>query len=493
MKIDDLLLAEPRLEAINDATTNLHDIEFTGLCRLGDGDVAGWLVLVDGTELTTELVHRCQQAAGIILYGKIPPGLLLSVAVTAAERAGLAVIRAPKELSARELIQLVQTVASSKPDTAVWHRLTALSTMSAELASNAPEQALLAKYNALTRNLGLVLDPDAKILASVGELPVRTIVRSIRGVEPVTHYFHVGRWLLTAVPLTPPEPGARFNPAGVYWLVVAKREDEASHHVKDTAPILNALIHLLKVAIEAKMKLTRAEQFRDSRVVSELVFGSSDYEKLQLQLMARGFGTDLHYRIVVAGHKSAATEPGVAVAAVAKANAARVPMVITALDRRIVIVVGGPAPGTENLSGDIRALVETLPKPVGISAPSDNLMDGPQLYWQAQVARLSSTAEPSGAYTDFRHARPLVRAAGQVGEETLRAVVAPLAQRMQEIPGGTEFFLAAVEEDFDVRAVARRLSVHPNTARNRISALFGDGEMTKSDVELWYYSLAGRS
>nr|WP_120491302.1 helix-turn-helix domain-containing protein [Corynebacterium lactis] len=486
--VQDLLLAEPLLRAVD----GLPEARAEGLCRPGDGDPAGWLVLLDLTELSrspladgdtssvADLLRTCRGAAALLCRCDSVPQSLRSEAV----RARLPIIHVPPTVTPMRLITLVHELSADRGQSRAWRRLSALGTLAEALGSKAPEQSLLTKYWETTKNVGVVLSQDGEIVASVGELPVRTIERTVRGEDPVAREFHVGRWLLSAFPIEP-EPASWSTGAGL-WLVVGKRSSSGVGHVSRSAPVASALMQLLGVAARSRRQHSRAEQLRDSRVVSELVFGGPDPERLELQLHARGFPKDLAYRVVVAGRGIVPTDPGVAVEAVELAAGHNVPVIVSTLERAIVMITADPG------ASILDQILATLPSPVGVSDLGATVAAGPALYRQARVARASASLadETSGSsgWAHFTRCRPLPQAVGRLDTAALQAVAKPVDDRLEQTSGGAEFGGALVEEGFDVRAVAKRIHVHPNTVRNRVAALLGDGVLERSDLELWYFA-----
>lgn len=499
--VQDLLLAEPRLRPVG----RPRSIQAEGLCRVGDGDTAGWLVLVDLTspgslntgrapapdDADTTSIHtllrQCSDAAAVLCRSHSPSAQVEA----AAESLGLPLIHVPSQVTPRELISLVQGLNSARTDTRAWRRLNALGVLAESLASKAPEQSLLTKYSEITTNVGLVISQDGEIVASVGELPVRTIERTVRGAEPRMRQFSIGRWLLSAFPVEPELTS--WSLGSGYWLVLGKRAASASAYVAQSAPVASALIQLLKVAARSRQQHSRAEQLRDSRVVSELVYGTSDPERLELQMISRGFSRDAGYRVVVAGHGVVATDPGIAVEALERAANNKLPVVVSSLERTLVLVVA-EQPNEGARRSALESLCAALPSPVGISGLATSVDLGSCLYRQARLAKLAaSLSDAPHIPAHFERCRPLVKAVGALDDAAARSLAAAVEQKLGSIADGGRFASALVEESFDVRRVAKRMQVHPNTVRNRQAALLGDGVLKASDIELWYFTAGART
>ncbi|ALA68486.1 hypothetical protein CLAC_04215 [Corynebacterium lactis RW2-5] len=393
----------------------------------------------------------------------------------------------PSQVTPRELISLVQGLNSARTDTRAWRRLNALGVLAESLASKAPEQSLLTKYSEITTNVGLVISQDGEIVASVGELPVRTIERTVRGAEPRMRQFSIGRWLLSAFPVEPELTS--WSLGSGYWLVLGKRAASASDYVAQSAPVASALIQLLKVAARSRQQHSRAEQLRDSRVVSELAYGTSDPERLELQMISRGFSRGAGYRVVVAGQGVVATDPGIAVEALERAANNKLPVVVSSLERTLVLVVA-----EQPNEGALESLCAALPSPVGISGLATSVDLGSCLYRQARLAKLAaSLSDAPNIPAHFERCRPLVKAVGALDDAAARSLAAAVEQKVGSIADGGRFASALVEESFDVRRVAKRMQVHPNTVRNRQAALLGDGVLKASDIELWYFTAGART
>lgn len=271
--------------------------------------------------------------------------------------------------------------------------------------------------------------------------------------------------------------------------MLGKRAASASDYVAQSAPVASALIQLLKVAARSRQQHSRAEQFRDSRVVSELAYGTSDPERLELQMISRGFSRGAGYRVVVAGQGVVATDPGIAVEALERAANNKLPVVVSSLERTLVLVVA-----EQPNEGALESLCAALPSPVGISGLATSVDLGSCLYRQARLAKLAaSLSDAPNIPAHFERCRPLVKAVGALDDAAARSLAAAVEQKVGSIADGGRFASALVEESFDVRRVAKRMQVHPNTVRNRQAALLGDGVLKASDIELWYFTAGART
>lgn len=477
-ELQDLLLAEPRLRLLN---SQRESVQVHGVCREDDGDSTGWLVLLDGHSVPSsehrQLVKKCAHSAAIMWHDEQVPDDV----VTAAGTEGIPLVHLPADLERRRVYELAQQLDRGRPDANAWRRLMALSHLSKSLVAKTPEQDLLAKYQEMTRNVSLLLAMDGQVLASAGELPVRTIARTLRGSAPEPSQFHVGRWLLTAVPVDRNE--VRWNSGNGFWLVVGRRDGASVQSVRENDPVLSALLQLLNVAIESRRQLSHVENFRSSRVVSELISGRGDADQLELQLTSRGFKRNSKFAIIVAGNSRLSAEPGVAVEAISLAAQKNSPIIVAHLERRIVVVVA--------CDTSIRAIVEALPEPVGVSTPLTELHRAPNAYRQAKLAYISTAIETTDSSTSrqyFAKSRPLVRAVSKLTNSELSACTSDVDARLNRMTDGSAFGTILVEESFDLRKTARRCGVHVNTVRNRMTSLL-DGELfTRADLELWYFA-----
>lgn len=477
-ELQDLLLAEPRLRLLN---RQRESVQIHGVCGEGDGDPTGWLLLVDGAAISASeyrhLAKKYAPAAALMWHGQSVPDEM----VLAAGTEGVPIVHLPEDMDRRIIYELAQQLDRGRPDASAWRRLMALSHFSKSLVSKTPEQDLLAKYLEMTRNAALLLTMDGEVLASAGELPVRTIVRSLRGAIAEPEQFHIGRWLITAVPVDPRE--IQWNSGNGIWFVVGRRDGSAVQPVRENDPVVSAALQLLNVAIESRRQLSHAENFRSSRVVSELISGRGDADQLELQLTSRGFQRNGDFAIVVAGNSRLSAEPGVAVDAISIAAQLNIPIIVAYLERRIVVVVAW-AKGVE-------AIVDALPEPVGVSAPVGELQRAPHAYRQSKLAYLATSvarARTLGRRLYFNKSRPLVKAVSLLQSSELAACSSEIDNRLAAIADGYEFGTALVEEGFDLRATARRCGVHVNTVRNRLAAVLDDDHVTRADLELWYFA-----
>ncbi|MEJ6019283.1 helix-turn-helix domain-containing protein [Corynebacterium sp. H113] len=464
--LGDLMLAHTELRLVTETNTNRS---MTAMCRLGDGEVADWFVIVDGAQRArgAAAIHQLTTAGAVLWHGdSVPPEV-----VSAAGGHGIPLVQLPESTPLTEIYAAVAALGQRVRDTSSWRKLTAIDRLSSALMSRQPEAELISEYTRLTNNTALLTNIDGDVVASTGQLPARTLARVLRGRRPTTHSARIGRWAVTAIPITAGD-GAWAVGDGKWFVIGVRAADPPLAH----DPVALAAQKLLLVATESRRQLSQAETMRATSVVASLIYGDGDIDELVNALVSRGFSRDAEYRIIAAGNRRKAAEPGVGVAAAEAAARSSAPLLLAPVEGRLVAVV------ESGLADD--AIAAALPEPVGMSQPFGRVRTAQQAWRQAKVAQLSET--PHETVRSFDDCAAFAQAAALLDAAALAQCVRKTDTALDSLGDGYQLANALMEENFVVKATAKRMGVHMNTVRNRLDVLYDERGITREDIVMWH-------
>lgn len=470
LSLADLAVEEPRLMP---AAPLKEDSNFIGACHLGDGDVDGWLVVVEPAkgDFTRADVNSVSSAAGIVWLGaKVPAGI-----ISEAHKVGLAVLSARGGLSATDIFAAVGRLHRRAPNLRTWRKLTASEKLSSALLSSSPEAELLRRYAALTGEALALFTIDGRVHSAAGQLPARSIARQLRGLDEDTLTFSLGRWKMYATYIYHSE--ADRAAAQGLWLV---RGTRTSAPPDPHEPAAAALEDLILVVTESRRTIARDELADASVLLRAFVRPEADQDVVSEGLLRRGFAAGSRVHLLVAGRAGEGLNPGVYEAPAAVAAHASVPILVGHVGGVINVLT------THNHAVD--AIARELPSPVGISAPVDQLTGGRHAWRQARVAQLVAGRDSrlSNVSTHFEQCSAAEQAAAMLDSVSLAACVRDLDQAISEVKGAEELVEAMVRHNYSPSATASALGVHSNTVRNRLSQIKNRTRAGAADFELWH-------
>ncbi|WP_254868162.1 hypothetical protein [Corynebacterium sp. Marseille-Q2823] len=180
LRITDLVVMEPRLRRLSRA---LEDENFVGLCAEGDGDVADWLVLPRPEGNPRAIQRRLVDAAGVIFLDSEfdEQEVLDSVEGTGA------VLYGTDGITRQDIRRAVDELLRRQPNLASWRKLSTIGQLSPGLVNPAPESEILARFARFSGDSLLLLTVDGRVIAAAGELPARSIARSLSVVINTAH------------------------------------------------------------------------------------------------------------------------------------------------------------------------------------------------------------------------------------------------------------------------------------------------------------------
>ncbi|MDO5032133.1 helix-turn-helix domain-containing protein [Corynebacterium sp.] len=497
LTLGDVLHAEPRLQLAGYAGAQPDaDAPLAGLLTYaesapdtGDAGAAAeagniarpWLISAtpaDG-ELAV-LVRSRPHAAAFVWFGP-PPA---QTHVSGPTRDLPPVFVAGEGLTHAELRACVDAQIRKQPNIREWRRLSAVEALSSALATANPEQEMLARYAALTGEAALIVTLDGDIRASVGELPARSIVRTLIREAGTELSYRSGRWALRAIQ-------AGVNPAvqvggETLWVVRGRRNDR----IPDAAaPAAIALRDVLGTLVEARRHHSQDRVMGSTEILLRLTRLDANKDGLAEALERRGFSGRAQLRLIHAGTVNEVHRQEFLMPVTAAAEREMIPLLAGYVDGRIAVLVAD-GPGVD-------AVVGALPAPVGVSACFSSRSDGVVSWREARVAAAIAgvdmnkpvdNAQNAGdsASVFFEACGAAARAAAQLGSLRLGECVASLDAALEGIKEAQEVLTAWVQEEFSIPRAAKRLGRHANTVRNRLDEISQVYPLSMADAQLWY-------
>lgn len=468
LHIADLVVMEPRLRRINKA---LENEEFMGLCAEGDGDVSGWLVLprVEGTPRAIQ--RRLADAAGVVFLESefTEQEILDSVDGT------VSLLYGTEGLTRQDIRRAVDELLRRQPNLTSWRKLSTIGQLSPGLVNPAPESEILSRFARFSGDSLLLLAVDGRVIAAAGELPARSIARSLSVVSNhSTTTLHVGRWKVFARWLDIAGESPSFDHG--YWLI---RGRQTSRDADFDDPAFAALEELLTASLLAQRNIQRNHVAESSALLMALCDDSSNREEVATTLRRRGFSEHATMRLIVSDSVKDSYRSDVRDKAFAVAQDAGVPLVLGYVAGRTCVLT--------TQSGAEAKIADVLFGSVGLSDAFDTVEEGPQAWLQALVAAVVVDRQHSlhVQSMEFSQCSAIEKAAAYLGQRGLEDAVGELDRAIGSIKDGEEIFQAYEAEGLSVARAAKVVGVHANTVRHRLEALEERIRFSDADLVLW--------
>lgn len=468
LHIADLVVMEPRLRRINKA----QDSEvFVGLCAEGDGDVTGWLVLPRAEGTPRAIQRRLANAAGVVfLESEFPEQEILdSVDGT------VSLLYGTEGLTRQDIRRAVDELLRRQPNLTSWRKLSTIGQLSPGLVNPAPESEILSRFARFSGDSVLLLAVDGRVIAAAGELPARSIARSLSVVtNHSTTTLHVGRWKVFARWLNLAGESPSFDHG--YWLI---RGRQTSRDADFDDPAFAALEELLTASLLAQRNIQRNHVAESSALLMALCDDSSNKEEVTTTLRRRGFSEHAKMRLIVSDSVKDSYRSDVRDKAFAVAQDAGVPLVLGYVAGRTCVLT--------TQSGAEAKIADVLFGSVGLSDGFDTVQEGPQAWLQALVAAVVVERKHSLHLQsmEFSQCSAIEKAAAYLGQRGLEDTVGELDRAIGSIKDGEEIFHAYETERFSVARAAKVVGVHANTVRHRLEALTERIRFSDADLVLW--------
>lgn len=468
LHIADLVVMEPRLRRINKA----QDSEvFVGLCAEGDGDVTGWLVLPRAEGTPRAIQRRLANASGVVFLESefAEQEILDSVDGT------VSVLYGTEGLTRQDVRRAVDELLRRQPNLTSWRKLSTIGQLSPGLVNPAPESEILSRFARFSGDSLLLLAVDGRVIAAAGELPARSIARSLSVVSNhSTTTLHVGRWKVFARWLDIAGESPSFDHG--YWLI---RGRQTSRDADFDDPAFTALEELLTASLLAQRNIQRNHVAESSALLMALCDDSSNREEVATTLRRRGFSEHATMRLIVSDSVKDSYRSDVRDKAFAVAQDAGVPLVLGYVAGRTCVLT--------TQSGAEAKIADVLFGSVGLSDAFDTVEEGPQAWLQALVAAVVVDRQHSlhVQSMEFSQCSAIEKAAAYLGQRGLEDAVGELDRAIGSIKDGEEIFQAYEAEGLSVARAAKVVGVHANTVRHRLEALEERIRFSDADLVLW--------
>lgn len=468
LHIADLVVMEPRLRRINKA----QDSEvFVGLCAEGDGDVTGWLVLPRAEGTPRAIQRRLANASGVVFLESefAEQEILDSVDGT------VSVLYGTEGLTRQDVRRAVDELLRRQPNLTSWRKLSTIGQLSPGLVNPAPESEILSRFARFSGDSLLLLAVDGRVIAAAGELPARSIARSLSVVSNhSTTTLHVGRWKVFARWLDIAGESPSFDHG--YWLI---RGRQTSRDADFDDPAFAALEELLTASLLAQRNIQRNHVAESSALLMALCDDSSNREEVATTLRRRGFSEHATMRLIVSDSVKDSYRSDVRDKAFAVAQDAGVPLVLGYVAGRTCVLT--------TQSGAEAKIADVLFGSVGLSDAFDTVEEGPQAWLQALVAAVVVDRQHSlhVQSMEFSQCSAIEKAAAYLGQRGLEDAVGELDRAIGSIKDGEEIFQAYEAEGLSVARAAKVVGVHANTVRHRLEALEERIRFSDADLVLW--------
>lgn len=244
----------------------------------------------DATAFVRE-VSDAQAAAIVFLRGVVrdAPPTGLSAACTVE---GMPLLALPESVPYSVLARLVEDALHDAEGYRMRRRLWFQNDLLATLADERPLHAMIARMAHLVRGAAVLYDAAGRIVASVGEAPLRLLWSELEGRDRSRRSVVLGRYEVIATPVV-------MRGAG-YWLCVASRHSQTILDVGN--PLLDTAAQMLS-AMRGARNLTRAQDLARARGLVAQLAGDVDTERIRPlwhQLRTHGFRPQTPLRAVVA-------------------------------------------------------------------------------------------------------------------------------------------------------------------------------------------------
>lgn len=464
--LSDLVLEEPRLQPC----AGTAEVRFAGLGSAREGAGSGWLVFAEPSASARHTAHELADAAAIIVLADETVGRAQE------DFGGVPVVLGAPGLTRADVRRAVDELWRRTPNHRAWQRMRANERLSTALMAQRPESELLARAVELTGDAYLLLTRDGEVVASVGELPSRTVGPQLVRWPEGEGRLHAGRWTMAARLLVSDETD-RASGGGV-WLV---RGNRSGREPDLDEPACTALCELLVVVAVSKRNLERARLTDSTVLLTGLCDANANKEELEQALVRRGF-SEAGLHIFVAGTANDAYRPQIAQEATPVAARAGVPLLIGHVRGRTTVV------STE--SSALSEIARVLPGPVGISNAFMDVQGGALAWRQAVVAAVATQRRRvvDAHHLFFAQCTATETLAATAGFERLAQAVSALDAAIAGLKEGAAVFTAYEAEGFSVPRAAKALGVHPNTVRNRLEELGAVVRFGEADLSLWALS-----
>ncbi|MQA85811.1 MAG: PucR family transcriptional regulator [Streptosporangiales bacterium] len=447
-----------------------HAIEIAGPSRWLK---RGWLMLTVGTRFADprtppgaarELIRELDEAGisalafGVdVLLEEVPHEL-----VREANRRAFPIVTVPYEVPFLKITEFVNKSVLSTNMYLLRRTISMQDHLIESLTAQHPEQALVDRLGRLLKGAIVLYDTGGDILASTGPGPVAAIWREINSRPPEAQQFQVGRWFVASTPIT--------ADGSVQWLAIASSGGGVSEDlVQETLPVAERLLG----AISHSREVTRLEKrLRGGEILGNILDNVTAEAGTWDRLVGLGFPRHAPVRVLAMapqpGLDVAADEPGeegvIPRALEIAAAELHLPLLLTRRPPRLA----GMCPADDARIDAMLERVGSLVR-VGLSAPFDDLADGPQAFRDAELAlsaaQRRSVRAPRLRFEEVDFAEWLLagRPPEQVAAKAQR-VLGPVADN----PLLVEALVAYLRCDLDVHRTAEALHLHPNSVRYRL-------------------------
>ncbi|OFT63018.1 hypothetical protein HMPREF3149_02290 [Corynebacterium sp. HMSC05E07] len=468
LSIADLVVMEPRLRRITKAS---EGEDFVGLCSEGDGDAAGWLVLPQVQGTPRAIQRRLSDAVGVVFFESdfTEQEILDSV------DGSVALLYGTGGLTRQDVRRAVDELLRRQPNLVVWRKLSAIGQLSPGLVNPTPESEILSRFASFSGDSMLLLSIDGQVVAGAGELPARTIARSLSVVtRRSTTTLHVGRWKVFARWMDIAGESPSFDHG--YWLI---RGRQTSQDVDFDDPSFAALEELLTVSLVAQRNIQSNHVAESTALLEALCGDNSNKEEAATALCRRGFSERAKMRLIISDSVKDAYRSDVRDKVFALAYDAGVPMVLGYVAGRTCVLT--------TQSGTEHKIAELLFGSVGLSDPFESVEEGASAWRQALVAAVVVERKHSlhMQSLEFAHCSAVEKAAAYLGKRDLDKAVGELDRAIHEVKNGEEILRAYEAQGFSVAKAAKVTGVHANTVRHRLEALEERVRFAEADLALW--------
>lgn len=476
LRIADLVVMEPRLRRIAKASKNE---DFMGLCAEGDGDPTGWLVLPQAEGTPRAVQRRLAGAAGVVFLESEFAEQEIADSIDGT----VSLLYGTGGLTRQDIRRAVDELLRRQPNLASWRKLSTIGQLSPGLVNPAPESEILSRFARFSGDSLLLLTVDGRVIAAAGELPARSIARSLSAViNHSTKTMHVGRWKVFARWLDIAGESPAFDHG--YWLI---RGRQTSQEADFDDPSFAALEELLTASLVAQRNNQRSHVAESSALLVALCNENSNMEEVATTLRRRGFSEHAKMRLIVSDSVKDSYRSDVREKAFALAHDAGVPLVLGYVSGRTCVLT--------THSGAEAKIADVLFGSVGLSDPFDTVEEGPAAWLQALLAAVVVERKHSLHLQsmEFAHCSAIEKAAAYLGPHRLEDAVGELHRAIGSIKDGEEIFQAYEAEGFSVARAAKAVGVHANTVRHRLESLADHTRFTEADLVLWALWTALRS
>lgn len=418
--------------------------------------------------LVAELVQAKVTALGFgtgVTFKRVPKALL-----DEAERLDFPVFHIPYETPYREIVGFVNRSLLSADFHALQRSLSMQSYLMDAFREKQPVQALVDRLGKILNSTVLLFGPDGTLEASSGSEPAGEVWAAIdrREQQPQTRTVRGAN--LMAVPI--PAEGTPQR-----WLAVLSRRTAISPQlatsVIQTTERLLDVIELSRRAAAAQDRVLRSE------LLWSLAHPRRDFDPIRIRAHMENLGFDLRHamRVVVAGLPSSTPDTATTSQGLARArdliedSLARrgMPYLLALRQARLTLVLPDDLSTTEVIFDEVADKGAELAG--GVSRPLARLDEVSRARADAELALEQCLRGPFGRLLPFERIGMTTWLVRSSPSEVLVAKAEALLGEIKRNVRLYETLIAYLTTSGDVGETARRLHVHRNTLRYRLSRI----------------------